>query len=155
MFTNDDTNKGHNVDLTFLFQHSHLRLNSCHNDLIKAICSTLKPRYHTNLLSDKEKKKIYDRLYKAHISNIHPIIFILVIVHGGVHVNHVIDFGKGIHAWQYSSKEGWKRKVSLASYRAACYCYCYPPYSPPPSLWIFPTDHIQTVWELAQSHQAL
>jgi hypothetical protein len=36
------------------------------------------------LLSDEEKKKIYDRLYKAHISNIHPIIFILVIVHGAV-----------------------------------------------------------------------
>jgi hypothetical protein len=115
MFTNDDTNKGHNADLTFLFQHSYLRLNSCHNDLIKAICSTLKSRYHTNLLSDEEKKKIYDRLYKAHISNIHPIIFILVIVHGGVHVNHVIEFGKGIHAWQYSSKEGRKRKVSLGS----------------------------------------
>jgi hypothetical protein len=84
MFTNDDTNKGHKADLTFLFRHSHLRLNSCHNDLIKAICSTLKSRYHTNLLSDGEKKKIYDRLYKANISNIHPIIFILVIVHGAV-----------------------------------------------------------------------
>jgi hypothetical protein len=36
------------------------------------------------LLSDGEKKKIYDRLCKAHISNMHPIIFILVIVHGAV-----------------------------------------------------------------------
>jgi hypothetical protein len=52
--------------------------------LIKAICSTLKSGYHTNLLSDGEKKKIYDRLYKAHKSNIHHIIFILVIVHGAV-----------------------------------------------------------------------
>jgi hypothetical protein len=61
-------------------------------------------------LSESEKKEIWNGMYKAHIKNIHPDY--IQIVHCpwcGVHMNTVIDFDKGIHAGQYSSKKGWER----------------------------------------------
>jgi|SRR5918996_2274274 hypothetical protein len=63
-------------------------------------------------LPEGEKKEIWDKLYKQHISNIHPDYF--SIIHCpwcGLHMNHVVDFDKCsyIHAGQYSSKEDWER----------------------------------------------
>lgn len=61
-------------------------------------------------LTDGEKKEVSDKLYKAHITNIHPDY--IEIVHCpwcGCHVSTVIDFDKGTHSGQYSSKENWER----------------------------------------------
>ena len=61
-------------------------------------------------LSDTEKKEIRDKLYEQHITNINADYF--HIIHCpwcGTHVSTVIDFDKGVHAGQYTSKEGWER----------------------------------------------
>jgi|SRR5918996_213671 hypothetical protein len=61
-------------------------------------------------LSEGEKRELSNRLSKAHIMHIHPDYF--YIIHCpwcGVHMRHVIDFDKCVHAGQYSSKEGWER----------------------------------------------
>jgi hypothetical protein len=61
-------------------------------------------------LTDGEKKEVSDKLSKAHISSIHPdYLWIIYCPWCGTHVSTVIDFDKGIHAGQYSSKEDWER----------------------------------------------
>jgi hypothetical protein len=61
-------------------------------------------------LSDTRKKEIRDKLYKQHISNINADYFqIIHCLWCGVHLSTVIDFDKGVHAGQYSSKDGWER----------------------------------------------
>ena len=58
---------------------------------------------------DSKKKEIRDKLYEQHITNITVDYFhIIYCPWCGTHVSTVIDFDKGIHAGQYSSKEGWE-----------------------------------------------
>jgi hypothetical protein len=63
-------------------------------------------------LSESEKKEIWNRMCKVHITNIHPdYIHIVHCPWCGVHMNTVIDYDEDLHAHagQYSSKEEWDR----------------------------------------------
>jgi hypothetical protein len=66
-------------------------------------------RLHSTF-TDSRKKEIWDKLYKQQITNITADFF--QIIHCpwcGIHLSTVIDFDKGSHAGQYSSKAGWER----------------------------------------------
>ena len=61
-------------------------------------------------LSDSEKKELKAKLVKEHDTNRDADH--LDITHCprcGIHLSTVIDINKGVHAGQYSSKEGWER----------------------------------------------
>lgn len=60
-------------------------------------------------LSDNERKEIIDKLYKERIiTHIDPdYLYPIHCPWCGTHVSTVIDFDKGVHAGQYSSKENW------------------------------------------------
>jgi hypothetical protein len=61
-------------------------------------------------LSDSEKKGIRVRLYEQHITSIDADSFCIIYCPWcGVHLKYVIDFDKGVHAGQYTSKEGRER----------------------------------------------